>query len=116
MSEHEPYDLDQQEFDADLRRVATTLAAENEDADFVWLMKGPKGRRFMRRLLEHTGVFRSSFQANSMVMAHREGTKDVGYWLLSQLERLCPESYHTMMQEHRNDRAAVARSRSTSNI
>lgn len=99
MGDYDPTDLDGIQHDADLQRRAAKLAIENEDADFVWLMAGPKGRRVVRRLLELTGVFRTSFSANAMQMAQQEGRKQAGYWLLDQIQRLCPDDYHTMMQE-----------------
>ena len=99
MSDRDPYDLDQIDADADLRRVTIKLASENEDTDFVWLMSGPKGRRIVRRLLTLTKVFSSSFHPNTMEMSRQEGSKEVGYWLLDHIQKLCPTEYHTMMQE-----------------
>lgn len=99
MTGQDPYDLDQIQVDDDLRRSAENLSAEVEDKIFAWVMDGPKGRRFVRQLLGRTGVFRSAFSANAMQMAAAEGNKQIGYWLLEQIERLCPADYHTMIEE-----------------
>jgi hypothetical protein len=102
VSDRDPYDLDQQELDDDLRRTAVKLDSEADDADFAWLMSGPRGRRFVRRLLERARVFQTSFHPNTMQMSLQEGEKQMGYWILGMIERLCPEDYHTMMQEKRS--------------
>lgn len=101
MSGPDPYDLDEQQRRADLQRVSAQLAAENDDADIEWLMSGPRGRRIVRRLLDRTDVFKPTFHPNAMVMAQNEGKKDLGYWLVGEIERLCPEGYYAMLQETR---------------
>lgn len=98
-TEHQPYEHEQQEDAAVAEAASAAAVAETVDADFVWLMKGQRGRRFVRRLLEQTELFNTSFNANAMLMARQEGTKQIGYWLLDQLERLCPAGFQTMMQE-----------------
>ena len=113
MSEHDPFDLEEQELRSDLRRVASRLSSEHDDADFVWLMSGPRGRRIVRRLLDRAGVWRTSFHPNTMEMSRQEGAKQTGYWILAQIDRLCPSEYTTMMQEHKHGRA-VAGNRSDS--
>lgn len=114
VSEHDPYaDVAQQEEDADLRRLASELEADADDKAFVWLMSGPRGRRFVYRLLSEAKVMQSSFNPNAMHMAKQEGRKEIGYWLLALTQRLCPAGYQTMMQENQNVRAAASdRSRS----
>ena len=103
MSEHNPYDLvAEQEREAD-RLSSSELAAKNADDDFLWLMSSERGRRVVRRLIETAGVFRSSFNSNAMQMANTEGRKQVGFWILEQIEKLCPKAYHTMMQEKKKN-------------
>lgn len=114
LSDHDPFDLDQQELRDDIRRVASQLASETDDADFVWLMSGPRGRRIARRLLDRAGIFRTSFHPNTMEMSRQEGAKQTGYWVLAQIDRLCPQEYTRMMQETRKDGRAVAGNRSES--
>jgi hypothetical protein len=106
--ELDPYDLEEQEEQADIRRVASMLASEVEDEDFVWLMSGPRGRRIVRRLIYNSGVFQSSFRQNAMSMGHTEGKKEMGYELLSLVDRLCPKGYTTMNEEHRDVRAVTS--------
>lgn len=101
MSTHHPLDLDEEPDRDKERRVSAQLATENEAADFVWLMGGPRGRRFMRRLLEKTDVTKSSFRLNAMQMAHAEGEKHLGYWIRDLLEEHCLEDYRTMIEERK---------------
>lgn len=103
VSDYDPSDLDEQQTRDDLRRTAERLANENDDKDFLWLMSSDRGRRVVRRMIATAGVFQTSFRLNNAQMAHAEGVKQVGYWLLDQIERLCPKAYHTMMQEKRKD-------------
>ena len=106
VSDHDPFDLDKQELREDYRRAASRLLSETEDSDFVWLMSGPRGRRMVRRLLDRAGVYRTSFHPNAMEMSKQEGSKQMGYWLLAQIDRLCSAEYVQMMQEGKNGRAS----------
>lgn len=113
MSYEDPLDLDQQDVDDARRRATSLLAIENEEADFLWLMRGPRGRRFVRRVLDQAGVFSTSYRHNAMAMSMAEGQKQVGYWILHMCRELCQSEYQTMMQETKNVRdRAVAGDRS----
>ena len=89
---------DQREYSDDLNRV----------------MSNKSGRRFMRRLLAETGVYRESFDPNALRMAHREGERNVGLRLLAAVQSACPERYLEMLQEHSKDERS-SNDRSTSN-
>lgn len=67
--------------------------------DFRWLMRNKQGRRVMWRLLSKAGIFQSGFASDAMLMAHREGFKDYGRWLITEIEQTCPELYLTMLTE-----------------
>lgn len=55
---------------------ADTLAKELKE-DIGWLMSSPRGRRFVWRVLEKSGVHRTSYPADAN-MAFREGRRDMG--------------------------------------
>jgi len=117
MSDYDPTDLDAQHEQADLRRATGAAHSEVEARDFRWLMSGAKGRRIVYRVLKQCGAFQTSFSPNAMEMARVEGGKQIAYWLMHEIDRLCPEHYPTMLEEKRNDRPDVASShRSESNI
>lgn len=77
--------------------------------DFKWLMRNERGRRLMFWLLARAGIFRTTFEETPMragympiAMAHAEGRKDIGYRLMAQIDRLCPDLYSKMMKENQN--------------
>ena len=104
MSDYNPTDLDGQrraQEDADRTVAALRVRAE---ADFRWLMSGPKGRRFVWYLLSLTRALNSSFSTNAMQMSHSEGRKEIGYALMGMVESLgIEDDYRTMMMEARGD-------------
>lgn len=104
MSPSDPLDLRGQEQAAEANRRREQLAKQTEDDDIKWLMGRKQGRRIIWRLLDRSGVFRSSFNTNSMQMAFAEGGRNEGLRTLAQIHRLCPELYPVMMKEATNDR------------
>lgn len=74
-------------------------------------MKEEWGRRFVRRLLDKSGAFRSSFDPNAMSMARAEGLKSFGMWMLEEIEEHCTEHYLVMKREARNEREHANRIR-----
>ena len=69
-----------------------------EVEDFKWLMGNKQGRRFVWRMLEMCGVFRSTFRLNNE-MAFLEGMRNVGLKLMADIHETCPEKYHVMVKE-----------------
>ena len=104
MAAEDPIDhvsSDRARADKDLR---ARLQREQEDSDVRWLMGTRRGRRIVWRLLDQSGVFRSSFNHSAMHMAFAEGTRNYGLRLLAQVHELCPDLYPTMMKEATNGR------------
>ena len=78
-------------------------AQEKAEADDVrWLMGTKRGRRIIWRLLERTGVFRTSFRLNNE-MAFLEGQRNVGLILIDLIHANCPEMYLTMLKEQQGN-------------
>ena len=103
MSNYDPTDIHSQErakADTDLRNK---LAKDTEEADLKWLMGSKRGRRIVWRLLDRAGVFRLSFNTNSMTMAFNEGNRNEGLRILAQIHTLCPELYPVMVKEQTHD-------------
>ncbi len=97
---HDPFDLRGQERTKQETDERTKLAQQIEAEDLKWLMGSKRGRRIVWRLLERTGVFRSSFTGNSETF-FREGMRNVGLLLMAQVNETCPEHYTSMVQEQR---------------
>lgn len=69
-------------------------------ADFRWLMNDERGRRFMWRLMGHCKVFEPSFNPHGGVMNFNEGQRNVGLFLLGQVNQLCPSMFPVMAAEN----------------
>jgi len=103
VSNYDPLDLRSQERSKAERELRERLARENEESDIKWLMGNKRGRRIIWRLLDHAGVFRSSFNTNAMAMSFAEGHRNYGLRILSMIHSQCPELYPTMMKEQTAD-------------
>lgn len=114
MKENPNMDSDQNEYDPfnafeeeDRKREEEARAAEiqreTDDTDLISLMSSERGRRIVWRILSLSGVFRSTYnpkaQNAALDMAFNEGTKQTGYWLMSEIQRLTPKEYFLMTEE-----------------
>ena len=72
---------------------------QNELDDISKIMKSRSGRRFMWRILEMAGVFRSSFNMDALVMAYNEGTRNHGLILLADIMTVDTDGYILMANE-----------------
>lgn len=86
-------------------QLKARLRQETEEADYRWLMSTAQGRRIVWRMLERSGVYRSSFSSDAMVMAFNEGNRNSGLALLATVSNLSPAEYVEMMKEATNDAA-----------
>lgn len=100
----DPLDTSAQDATKAKEAEAQRLKREREVADFKWLMANAEGRRFVWRLLEKAGVFRSSFSQNGLQMALNEGQRNQGLMLLSEIHEHCPDRYHQMVKEAQADK------------
>lgn len=78
---------------------------DQERADFQWLMSQPQGRRWIWALLERCHVFETSFTGNSHTF-FREGERNVGLSILSDIDRHCPNRLPEMMIERNKANAS----------
>lgn len=60
----------------------------------------PQGRRLAQRLLERTGIFRSSYNHSGSLMAFNEGRRDLGLWLTAELMEANADGYLKVLKEH----------------
>jgi hypothetical protein len=101
MNDFDPTDIQAQaraKEDATERAKLATVDAGN---DFKWLMSNKRGRRIIWRMLEKTGVFRTSFTGDSATFFN-EGQRNIGLMLISDIHEHCPEMYLTMLKERAN--------------
>lgn len=78
------------------------LETDAEIKDVKAIMATGEGRRFMWRLLEKTGLYKTSFTGNSTTFFN-EGQRNIGLWLISQVNEHCLDEYAQMVEENRED-------------
>lgn len=98
----DPTDIRRQEEEAEEQARQASITRAQEIEDFKTIAASVEGRRFLWRLLEKTGVYRSSFTGSSETF-FREGQRNVGLFLIGEIHEICPEVYATMLKEQRND-------------
>ncbi|HSV48355.1 MAG TPA: endopeptidase [Ramlibacter sp.] len=82
------------------KAVKAQLERQTEIDDLSWLMSDKRGRRFMWRLLQRTGIYQLSFvPGDSNVTAFREGNRNQGLQLLSEVMQHCPSRFSEMQKE-----------------
>ena len=95
----DPVDLVGQEEAAEKKQKDRKLNRDGQIEDFKWIMSDKRGRRFMWRLLEVTGVYRTSFTGNSTTFFN-EGMRNVGLIVMNEIHENCPELYETLIKEN----------------
>lgn len=87
------------EKNAEIRKEQEKLRNREVD-DLQKVLKNPEGRRFVWRVLSEAGIFKASFSLNSMQTAFNEGKRDIGIWLMGDVDRAEPGAYAQMQREH----------------
>ncbi len=98
--DYNPFDLRSQEEEEEKQKLKKKLVNKAEQEAFVWLMNDKRGRRFIWKLLERTGVFTSSFTGNSTTFFN-EGQRNVGLFLMALINDYAPDQYIVAMKERK---------------
>lgn len=99
VSNYDPFDQAAQESKRKQRELKEQLASKSEQDDVAWLMSSKRGRRILWRFLDRAGVYRTSFNQNSMTMAFNEGVRNEGLRLVATIHACAPEQYPVMLKE-----------------
>lgn len=105
-TQFDPLDLESQAEGKEQRDEADRVKRLIEIEDFKWVMAHKQGRRFVWRLLEQYGVFRSSFRTDALEMAFLEGQRNDGLRLMADIHEHAPDRYVEMLGEQRNARTS----------
>ena len=97
----DPTDLTRQEREAEAEDAEARDHRRKELEDLRWLLGHPQGRRIALRLLDETGVFRSSFNHSGSLMAFNEGRRNIGLWMTAELMEANSEGYLKVLKEHK---------------
>lgn len=76
--------------------------AKSELKDLAAILELPHGRRFLWRVLEKANVFNAGFAEPGQLM-FREGKRDLGVWLMSEIVSANPDALINMMKEGKKD-------------
>jgi hypothetical protein len=74
------------------------LNLRDEAKDLRDILEMPQGRRFIWKLLEKTRVFSAGFLEPNL-LTFREGERNVGVFLLGEIQKANPDSLIQMMKE-----------------
>lgn len=100
MSTRDPLDIAAREAENLAAVKRQELLSRYEAEDIKWLMSDKRGRRIVHRLLEATGIYRSSFAGEfSLTNSFNEGMRAIGLRLLGLVHEHSVERYATMTQE-----------------
>lgn len=84
------------------QRGALAQATQQDRVDLRELMGTEGGRRYVWRILLKCKVFDESFHPNALQMAAIAGNRDIGVWLLGEMQGACYDLYLKMETEVRN--------------
>lgn len=96
---NDPTDLHRIEREAEADEAQARETRRRELDDLRWLLGHPQGRRILNRMLERTGVFRTSFNHSGSVMAFNEGRREVGLWVTAELSEASPDGFMKVLLE-----------------
>lgn len=85
------------------REINRALAIQTVNDDLIWLMGDARGRRYVYRIIESSGLYKSSYATDNQTYFN-EGQRMVALRIISELKAITPENYIVMLQEHLNDR------------
>lgn len=93
-------DETQEEFEQRKQSLDEQEAREQEIEDLLHVMSSRRGRRFVWRLLDYTGLYRQSFTGNSETFFN-EGRRNVGLFILDEVTSAAPDQWLQMQREAR---------------
>lgn len=96
---HDPLDTNALAEHREEQKAAAKHKAEQALLDIEWLMLSVQGRRIVWRLLEITGVYRSSYTGDNDTF-FKEGARNVGLILMADIQRIAPDQFTLMLKEH----------------
>jgi hypothetical protein len=95
-----PLDVRANEAELEAAALDERVARDREISDIRALMSTVPGRRFMWRLLDKAGIYKSSMTGNSQTF-FLEGQRNIGLFLLAQVNDHCLDEYVQMLTENR---------------
>lgn len=97
------FDLESVERQKREREKRAEKKRNREIDDLKRVLSFVEGRRFVWRLLCETGIYRSVFDSNALSMAFKEGQRDVGLFLMEDINTHMASAFAQMQRETAND-------------
>ena len=85
------------------RRTKAKIKRDNELEEIKQLLAIPFGRRFLWRLLGECGVWHTMSQHTELRMAIQSGRRDIGLWLIKEIDEADKNGYMKLIQEDLRD-------------
>lgn len=101
---HDPTDTRLQEREAALEEQTAREIRKLEVADLKWLAGNVQGRRFIWRLLDRAGIYRTSFNHSGSLMSFNEGKRDMGLFLLAEVSEASPNGFLKLIAENQGSK------------
>lgn len=83
------------------KAITAQLERETQIDDLLWLMSDKRGRRYVWRLLQRAGIYTTTFTGEALSSAFKEGERNQGLKVLSEVMEHCPERFSEMQKEAR---------------
>jgi hypothetical protein len=82
------------------RKKKVDIRRERELHDIRENLKTTSGRGFLWRLLSECGIFQSTSYADETPMAIKSGRRDIGIWMLSEIEQADKDGFIKLIREN----------------
>ena len=82
--------------------MSDTEKTTMENLDLDAIMRQDSGRRFLTKVLEKSGYFKSSYSEDARSHAFAEGMKELGYWLVEEMQEVNPAQLINILEDHHN--------------
>jgi hypothetical protein len=73
---------------------------ERERNELAEVLQLEQGQAFVMRLLSRCGVYRATFSNSHAESSFADGQRDIGLWVLEQIQSIDPEMYATLLMHH----------------
>jgi len=93
---------DEKSIESSKKRVSQKKLLEESDVKSV--LELDSGRRYVWRLLERCGIFRSGYVGGSEQLFFIEGRRDIGQKILNDILEIDPIIFTRMVEENKNGR------------
>lgn len=78
-------------------------AQDTKDFNFKAIVETKEGRDFVWDILSEGGLYRESAHQSGSWTYYNEGKRSLALWVVRRMNRLSPDAYLKMLNEHKGD-------------